>query len=78
MTNIALEGGYFVLSLIQFCSPAPPDYIFSGLGEEPSPETIVSKGSNVIISTSGTVLVGPNCEGEILISSNSDLGGGEI
>ncbi|KAJ4800437.1 Nitrilase [Rhynchospora pubera] len=78
MTHIALEGGCFVLSANQFCRrkdyPSPPDYIFSGIGEEPSPETVVCKGGSVIISPSGTVLAGPNYEGEALISADLDLG----
>jgi beta-cyano-L-alanine hydratase/nitrilase len=76
MTHIALEGGCFVLSANQFCRrkdyPPPPEYVFSGLGEEPSPDTVVCPGGSVIISPSGEVLAGPNYEGEALITA--DLG----
>lgn len=76
MTHIALEGGCFVLSANQFCRrkdyPPPPDYVFSGTEEELSPDSVVCAGGSVIISPSGTVLAGPNYEGEALISA--DLG----
>lgn len=78
MTHIALEGGCFVLSANQFCRrkdyPPPPDYVFAGSGEEPSPDAIVCAGGSVIISPSGAVLAGPNYEGEALISADLDLG----
>lgn len=76
MTHIALEGGCFVLSANQFCRrkdyPPPPEYIFSGTEEDLTPESVVCAGGSVIISPSGTVLAGPNYEGEALISA--DLG----
>lgn len=76
MTHIALEGGCFVLSANQFCRrkdyPPPPDYIFSGTEEELMPESVVCAGGSVIISPSGTVLAGPNYDGEALITA--DLG----
>ncbi|XP_057807151.1 bifunctional nitrilase/nitrile hydratase NIT4A-like [Salvia miltiorrhiza] len=78
MTHIALEGGCFVLSANQFCRrkdyPPPPDYVFSGAEEELMPESVVCAGGSVIISPSGTVLAGPNYEGEALISADLDLG----
>ncbi|KAF5181094.1 Bifunctional nitrilase/nitrile hydratase NIT4A [Thalictrum thalictroides] len=78
MTHIALEGGCFVLSANQFCRrkdyPPPPEYTFSGTDEEPSPESVVCAGGSVIISPSGTVLAGPNYEGEALISADLDFG----
>lgn len=76
MTHIALEGGCFVLSANQFCRrkdyPPPPEYVFSGTEEDLAPDSIVCPGGSVIISPSGTVLAGPNYEGEALISA--DLG----
>ena len=73
MLHIALEGGCFVLSANQLCKikyyPPPPDYLFGGSNVNTSPEIVVSAGGNVIISPSGTVLVGPNFEGEDLIST---------
>ncbi|KAI5666832.1 hypothetical protein M9H77_16685 [Catharanthus roseus] len=78
MTHIALEGGCFVLSANQFCRrkdyPPPPEYIFSGTEEDLTPESVVCAGGSVIISPSGTVLAGPNYEGEALISADLDLG----
>ncbi|KAK2991149.1 hypothetical protein RJ640_021184 [Escallonia rubra] len=78
MTHIALEGGCFVLSANQFCRrkdyPAPPDYVFSGTEEDLAPDSVVCAGGSVIISPSGTVLAGPNYEGEALISADLDLG----
>ncbi|KAL6634802.1 hypothetical protein ACP70R_027473 [Stipagrostis hirtigluma subsp. patula] len=78
MTHIALEGGCFVLSANQFCRrkdyPPPPEYEFAGLDEEPSPDTVVCPGGSVIISPSGTVLAGPNYDGEALITADLDLG----
>ncbi|KAG0477548.1 hypothetical protein HPP92_012267 [Vanilla planifolia] len=77
MVHIALEGGCFVLSANQFCRrkdyPPPPNYEFSGVGEEPSPDSVVCAGGSVIISPSGVVLAGPNYDGEALISADLDL-----
>lgn len=76
MKHIALEGGCFVLSANQFCRrkdyPPPPEYIFSGIEEDRTPDSVVCAGGSVIISPLGTVLAGPNFEGEALISA--DLG----
>lgn len=78
MTHIALEGGCFVLSANQFCRrkdyPPSPDYVFAGVDDEPSPDSVVCAGGSVIISPSGAVLAGPNYDGEALISADLDLG----
>ncbi|KAL0436274.1 UNVERIFIED_CONTAM: Bifunctional nitrilase/nitrile hydratase NIT4A [Sesamum radiatum] len=78
MTHIAVEGGCFVLSANQFCRrkdyPPPPDYVFTGTEEDLLPDSIVCAGGSVIISPLGTVLAGPNYEGEALISADLDLG----
>ncbi|KAI3450741.1 hypothetical protein Pfo_007406 [Paulownia fortunei] len=78
MTHIALEGGCFVLSANQFCRrkdyPPPPEYVFTGTEEDLMPDSVVCAGGSVIISPSGTVLAGPNYEGEALISADLDLG----
>ncbi|KAF4373976.1 hypothetical protein F8388_007882 [Cannabis sativa] len=78
MTHIAVEGGCFVLSANQFCRrkdyPPPPEYVFSGTEEDLNPESVVCSGGSVIISPSGTVLGGPNYDGEALISADLDLG----
>lgn len=78
MRHIGLEGGCFVLSANQFCKrkdlPPPPEYVFGGSEENMSPESVVCAGGSVIISPSGTVLAGPNFEGEGLITADLDLG----
>lgn len=78
MTHIALEGGCFVLSANQFCRrkdyPPPPEYVFSGTEEDLTPDSVVCAGGSVIISPSGTVLAGPNYDGEALISADLDVG----
>ncbi|KAK9141417.1 hypothetical protein Scep_011098 [Stephania cephalantha] len=77
MTHIALEGGCFVLSANQFCTrkdyPPPPDYTFAG-GVELHPDSVVCAGGSVIISPLGTVLAGPNYQGEALITADLDMG----
>ncbi|XP_030949164.1 bifunctional nitrilase/nitrile hydratase NIT4B-like isoform X2 [Quercus lobata] len=78
MTHIALEGGCFVLSANQFCRRK--DYLqspecFSGDSNgNTSMDTIICAGGSVIISPSGTILAGPNYQGESLISADLDLG----
>lgn len=76
MAHIALEGGCFVLSANQFCRrkdyPPPPEYVFYGIEEDLTPDSVVCAGGSVIISPSGTILAGPNYDGEALISA--DLG----
>ncbi|CAK7329149.1 unnamed protein product [Dovyalis caffra] len=78
MTHIALEGGCFVLSANQFCRrkdyPPPPEYVFSGMEEDLTPDSVVCAGGSVIISPLGAVLAGPNYDGEALISADLDLG----
>ncbi|CAI0398398.1 unnamed protein product [Linum tenue] len=77
MTHIALEGGCFVLSANQFCRrrdyPPAPEYVFAEIEEELGPDSIVCAGGSLIISPMGTVLAGPNYEGEALISADLDL-----
>ncbi|KAL1823747.1 hypothetical protein DCAR_0311755 [Daucus carota subsp. sativus] len=78
MTHIALEGGCFVLSSNQFCRrkdyPPPPEYVFTGTEDDLAPESVVCAGGSVIISPSGTILAGPNYEGEALLTADLDLG----
>lgn len=78
MMHIAVEGGCFVLSANQFCRrknyPPAPEYTFGGLDEEPSPESVIWPGGSSIVSPSGTVLAGPNYEGEGLLTADLDLG----
>ncbi|GMG98427.1 hypothetical protein Nepgr_000267 [Nepenthes gracilis] len=78
MSHIALEGGCFVLSANQFCRrkdyPPPPEYMFFGAADDLNPDSVVCAGGSVIISPFGTVLAGPNYDGEALISADLDLG----
>ncbi|KAF5727546.1 hypothetical protein HS088_TW22G01242 [Tripterygium wilfordii] len=78
MTHIAVEGGCFVLGANQFCRrkdyPPPPEYVFSDIEEDLTPDSVVCAGGSVIISPLGTVLAGPNFDGEALISADLDLG----
>ncbi|CAN1251944.1 Bifunctional nitrilase/nitrile hydratase NIT4B [Linum perenne] len=52
--------------------PPAPEYVFAGTENELNPDSVVCAGGSVIISPMGTVLAGPNFEGEALISA--DLG----
>jgi len=78
MLHIALEGGCFVLSANQFCRrqdyPPFPEYVYGGFGEaEPSPREVVCAGGSVIISPTGTILSGPNFDGEALLTTDLDM-----
>jgi len=78
MIHIAMEGGCFVLSANQFCRrrdyPPHPEYTYGGFGEaEPSPDEVVCAGGSVIISPTGSVLAGPNFDGEALITADLDM-----
>lgn len=72
MMHIALEGGCFVLSANQCCRgrdcPVPP----GNSDSDTSFDEITSPGGSFIVSPSGSILAGPNYQGECLISA--DLG----
>ena len=78
MTHVAMEGGCYVLSPIQFCRrkdyPSPPEYLYSPSEEfvTPDSDSIIWAGGSVIISPHGEILAGPNYEGEGLFTA--DLG----
>ncbi|XP_059627748.1 bifunctional nitrilase/nitrile hydratase NIT4B-like [Cornus florida] len=76
--HIALEGGCFVLSACQFCQrkdyPPPPEYVISDADENLTPDSVVSAGGSVIVSPLGTVLAGPNFEGEGFLTADLDMG----
>lgn len=76
MSHIALEGSCFVLSANQFCRRKDyllsPEGVSGGSDGDISDDTIICAGGSVIISPSGTILAGPNYQGESLISA--DLG----
>ncbi|XP_070663950.1 bifunctional nitrilase/nitrile hydratase NIT4A-like isoform X3 [Malus domestica] len=50
--------------------PGIYEYVFAGTEEEPAPDSVVCAGGSVIISPSGTILAGPNYDGEALISAD--------
>ncbi|KAH7512210.1 hypothetical protein FEM48_Zijuj12G0066400 [Ziziphus jujuba var. spinosa] len=78
MTHIALEGGCFVLSANQFCRrkdyPLPQEISSGDSNRDTSLDRILCAGGSVIVSPSGTILAGPNYQGESLISADLDLG----
>ncbi|XP_021624144.1 bifunctional nitrilase/nitrile hydratase NIT4B [Manihot esculenta] len=73
MMHIALEGGCFVLSANQCCRgrdcPVPP----GNSDSDTSFDEITSPGGSFIVSPSGSILAGPNYQGECLISADLDL-----
>ncbi|OMO68449.1 Carbon-nitrogen hydrolase [Corchorus olitorius] len=77
MIHIAIEGRCFVLSANQFCQrkdyPLPPKCIDGDSNGDLSLDTIICSGGSVIVSPSGTILAGPNYQGESLISADLDL-----
>ncbi|RVX01376.1 Bifunctional nitrilase/nitrile hydratase NIT4B [Vitis vinifera] len=79
MRHIAIEGGCYVLSPIQFCRrkdyPPPPEYLYSPTEEDVTPDSIVWAGGSVIISPHGEILAGPNYEGEGLFTADLDVRG---
>ncbi|XP_022767013.1 bifunctional nitrilase/nitrile hydratase NIT4B-like isoform X2 [Durio zibethinus] len=77
MIHIAIEGSCFVLSANQFCRrkdyPPPLKCIDGDSNGDLSLDTIMCSGGSVIVSPSGTILAGPNYQGESLISADLDL-----
>ncbi|XVF55798.1 hypothetical protein PTKIN_Ptkin06aG0065900 [Pterospermum kingtungense] len=78
MIHIAIEGRCFVLSANQFCRrkdyPLPVSKCIDGDSNgDLSLDTIICNGGSVIVSPSGTILAGPNYQGESLISADLDL-----
>ncbi|MBA0776548.1 hypothetical protein Gotri_011531 [Gossypium trilobum] len=76
MIHIAIEGRCFVLSANQFCRRKDyslPLKRIDGDSNSDLLDTIVCSGGSVIVSPSGTILAGPNYQGESLISADLDL-----
>lgn len=70
MRHIAMEGRCFVLSANQFARRSDcPGY---GSSAVPAQDEIVSRGGSCIIDPMGTVLAGPNFEGEALLTADID------
>ncbi|CAL1360503.1 unnamed protein product [Linum trigynum] len=68
--HIAVEGSCFVLSANQFCRRK--DYPLAA-DQDGDINEIVCAGGSFIVSPSGTILSGPDHEGECLISADIDL-----
>jgi nitrilase len=70
--HIALEGRCFVLSCNQFATRAdfPADYAPL---VDVAPDQIVSRGGSSIVDPLGTILAGPNYEGEAILTADLDL-----
>jgi nitrilase len=72
MRHIAIEGRCFVLSSNHFARRSDhPDH--EG-GAEIAPDDVVCRGGSCIVDPFGTVLAGPNFEGECLLTADIDLG----
>jgi nitrilase len=72
MRHIAFEGRCFVLSAVQYLrrSDCPNDYP-AVQGDDPS--TVLIRGGSLIVDPLGTVLAGPNFEGETILTADLDL-----
>jgi nitrilase len=73
MQHIAIEGRCFVLACNQFLrrSDLPKDYPAYATED---PTTIVQAGGSCIVDPFGTLLAGPNFEGEAVLTAEIDLG----
>ncbi len=72
MQHIALEGRCFVLTACQFIRKQDfPDTMRVALGD--APDAVLIRGGSAIISPLGTVLAGPNFEGETILTATLDL-----
>jgi nitrilase len=72
MRHIALEGRCFVLTACQFLRKRDmPETVRVSLGD--SPDAVLMRGGSAIVSPLGKVLVGPNFEGETILTATLDL-----
>jgi len=71
MRHIAVEGRCFVLSCNQFNrrSDFPANYR-TPYGDDP--DTVISRGGSCIVDPFGTLLAGPNYEGEAILTAEID------
>jgi nitrilase len=73
MQHVAIEGRCFVLSCNQFTRRSDfPDDFPCTLGD--APETVISRGGSCIIDPFGQILVGPNFDGEAILTAEIDAG----
>ena len=73
MRHIALEGRCFVLSCNQFArrSDYPADYA-THFGDDPA--TVLSRGGSCIFSPLGKCWLGPDFDGECILTADLDMG----
>jgi len=72
MRHVALEGRCFVLTACQFIHKGDfPETVRVSLGD--GPDSVLMRGGSAIISPLGTVLAGPNFEGETILTATLDL-----
>ncbi len=71
MQHIAIEGRCFVLSSNLFARRGDYADLMAVPGSDPN--EIVSRGGSCIVDPFGTVLAGPNFEGEALLTADIDL-----
>ncbi len=73
LRHIALEGRCFVLSACQYLTrgDCPEDY---AAVQGNDPKTILMRGGSAILGPLGTVLAGPNFEGEAILVADLDMG----
>jgi len=73
MRHVALEGRCFVLTACQFIRKGDfPETVRVSLGY--GPDSVLLRGGIAIIRPLGTVLAGPNFEGETILTATLDLG----
>jgi nitrilase len=72
MQHIAFEGRCFVLSAVQYLrrGDCPQDYP-AIQGDDPS--TVLIRGGSVIVNPQGSILAGPNYEGEAVLTAEIHL-----
>ena len=72
MRHVALEGRCFVLTACQFIRKKDfPDTVRVSLGD--SPDAVLMRGGSAVVSPSGEVLVGPDFNGETILTAVLDL-----
>jgi len=70
--HIACEGACFVLSCNQFARRRDyPAAFATPFGDDP--ETVLSRGGSCIVDPSGSLLAGPDYEGETILLADLDL-----
>ncbi|KAF2307682.1 hypothetical protein GH714_030792 [Hevea brasiliensis] len=72
-TELYAKGGCFVLSANQFSRGRDSPLPLGNSDSDTALDEITSAGGSLIVSPSGTILAGPNYQGECLISADMDL-----